>query len=143
MAAAVPMMASGAVAAGSLASGFGKSRSLDAQAKAADYRAKGLALQGKQMAAERATDLNDVLATIDGVRSQRNVSLDSPTAMVIERQRIKKNESVSNAEQLGIHQDISSTKYEAAQYRAGKKMAVLGGFLGATSSLAGAFAPTE
>ena len=139
MAAAAPFIGAGAGAVSSLAGGFAKSRSLDAQAKSADYRAKGIALQGKQMAAERATDLNDVLSTIDGIRSQRNVSLDSPTAMVIERQRIRKNAEVSNAEQLGVGQDLTSSKYEASQYRAGKKFALISGVAGTVGSLASAF----
>jgi len=122
----------------SLLGGVGEARSMDAQAKAAEYRAKGLKLQGKQVGAERARDLNMILGTIDAIRSGRGVSLDSPTAMVIERAQKKRSDTIGNAEQLEIAQGVVSEKYSASQLRKGKKFAILGGFAQATSQLAGA-----
>lgn len=114
---------------------------MDAQAKAAEYRAKGLKLQGKQVAAERAMELNQILGTIDAIRSGRNVSLDSPTAMVIERANKKRSDAIGNAEQLEIAQGITDAKYSASQLRKGKKFAIIGGIAQASASLAQAFAP--
>lgn len=133
-AAAAPMMAVSAGA--SLLGGIGEARSMSAQAKAAEYRAKGLALQGKQVAAERARDLNQILGTIDAIRSGRNVSLDSPTAMVIERAQKRRSDTIGNAEQLEIAQGITDAKYSAKQLRKGKKFAIIGGIAQAAGSLA-------
>ena len=130
-------------ATGSILGGIGQARSLDAQAKAEEYRAKGIKLQGKQMAAERARDLNMMLGTIDAIRSGRNVSLDSPTAMVIERARKNNSDRITNAEQLGISQEISSSKYSAQQLRVGKKYAIIGGFTQAAGTLAQSFGKAE
>ena len=132
---ALPFIAAG----GSLLSGIGQARSMDAQAKAADYRAKGLKLQGKQVAAERARDLNMILGTIDAIRSGRNVSLDSPTAMVIERANKNRSDAIGNAEQLEIGQGITDAKYSAKELRKGKKFAIIGGIANAASSLASSF----
>lgn len=132
--AAVPMMVISAGA--SLLGGIGQARSMDAQAKAAEYRARGLALQGKQVAAERAMELNQILGTIDAIRAGRNVSLDSPTAMVIERARKNRSDAIGNAEQLEIAQGITDAKYSASQLRKGKKFALIGGIAQAAGSLA-------
>ncbi len=134
--AAAPLMVASAGA--SLFGGFAEARGMDAQAKAAEYRAKGLKLQGRQVGAERARDLNQVLSTIDAIRAGRNVSLDSPTAMVIERANKNRSDAIGNAEQLEIAQGITSEKYSASQLRKGKKFAVIGGFAQAASSLASA-----
>lgn len=133
-AAAAPMMAVSAGA--SLLGGFGQARSMDAQAKAAEYRAKGLKLQGKQVAAERAMELNSILGTIDAIRAGRGVSLDSPTAMVIERARKNRSDAIGNAEQLEIAQGITDAKYSASELRRGKKFAIIGGIAQAAGSLA-------
>lgn len=121
-----------------LMGGVSEARSMDAQAKAAEYRAKGLKLQGRQVGAERARDLNQVLSTIDAIRSGRNVSLDSPTAMVIERANKNRSDTISNAEQLEIAQGITDAKYSASALRKGKKFALIGGLANAATSLAGA-----
>lgn len=133
-AAAAPMMAVSAGA--SLLGGFGQARSMDAQAKAAEYRAKGLKLQGKQVASERAMELNSILGTIDAIRAGRGVSLDSPTAMVIERARKNRSDTIGNAEQLEIAQGITDAKYSARELRRGKKFAIIGGIAQAAGSLA-------
>jgi hypothetical protein len=130
-------------AGGSILGGIGQARSMDAQAKAEEYRAKGLKLQGKQMAAERARDLNMMLGTIDAIRSGRNVSLDSPTAMVIERARKNNSDRITGAEQLEVAQEITSSKYSAKQLKKGKKFAIIGGFTQAAGTLASAFKPSE
>ena len=132
---ALPFIAAG----GSLLSGIGQARSMDAQAKAMDYRAKGLKLQGKQVAAERSRDLNMILGTIDAIRSGRNVSLDSPTAMVIERANKNRSDAIGNAEQLEIAQGITDARYSAKEMRKGKKFAIIGGLTQAAGSLASAF----
>jgi hypothetical protein len=134
------MIAAGAGAAGSLAGGFMEAKGLDAQANAADYKARNLALQANQTKATRAVELNDTMATIDAIRGSRNVSLDSPTAMVIERARKQKSDDVTNAEVLGIRQGITEANYEAKNARSGKKWALASGVLGAAGSLAQGFA---
>ena len=137
--AAVPVLA-GISAVSSLAGGFAQARGLDAQRQAAEYQAKNLRLQAKQVGAENARDLNETLSTIDAIRSYRNVSIDSPTAMVIERTRKTRAQDVDNAQRLEIMQGVTDARYQAKMAKKAKPFAILSGIGGAASSLASGFA---
>lgn len=125
MAAATSVMSGGLA----IAEGFSKSNVLKAQSKAAEMEARNVRLQGKQAAGFRLEEMNDVIASVNVIRSGRSLSMDSATGRAIREDRRRKGIERKNAEQLGYYQKRDSLLGQSRNLRSQAKAAKTLGFV--------------
>lgn len=110
-----------------LAAGFSASEGLKAQAFEADYNARNMELQGKQLSATRREELNRSFAALDAIRAGRNTSTGSPTDLAIRRDLRRRTRAAEDAEQLGVRVGVYGQRLRAAEYRRAAPFAMLKG----------------
>lgn len=111
----------------SLASGASQAASLKSQAKEADYNARNMELQGKQMSAARREQLNQSFAAIDAIRASRNVASGSPTDLAVRKDLRKRSYEAEDAEQLGVRVGVLGMRTRAAEARRAAPFAIISG----------------
>lgn len=117
-----------AIAAGSsLASGFSSASAMKSQAKEADYNARNMELQGKQMSAARRDQLNQSFAAIDAIRATRNVATGSPTDLAVRKDFRKRAYEAEDAEQLGVRVGVVGARTRSSELKRAAPFAVIGG----------------
>lgn len=121
------LIVAGISAASSLAGGFAQASSLQSQAKEAEYNARNIELQGKQMSAARRVELNRSFAAIDAIRAGRNVASGSPTDFAIRSDLRRRSREAEGAENLGVRIAAVGQRTRADQARKAAPWAVLGG----------------
>lgn len=117
----------GVAAISSLASGASASAALRSQGKQADYNARNLELQGKQLSAARRDQLNQSFAAIDAIRSTRNTGSSSPTALAINKGYRKRAYEAEQAEQLGVRIGAVNVRTQGAEAKRAAPFAMLAG----------------
>jgi len=130
------MIASSVVSAGSsIMSGNARSRSLAAEAGAAEYNAKIADLGVKQIGAQRSMELDTALGAIDTARAERGLSLDSPTAIAINDAVTREHNSAMRAEELDKRLEAQGYRAQARAKLSEAKSAKVQGYVGAFGSL--------
>jgi len=131
------LIASSAVSAfGSILGGFGQASQMKAQAKAAALEAKYVNLQRAQKKAINLEAINDVAASVDLIRSGRNVNLNSATGRALRKDRRRRGLDNLNNDNLSFLQQISGLKTRQSNLRAGARVAPLMGILNASGDIA-------
>jgi hypothetical protein len=134
------LTAASAVKAGSsIMSGYGRASEMKAQARNAEAKARAVKLQGVQDSASRYEELDSAMQTIQALRGARNVGLDSPTAIAIDRQVQRQATEGLLKSQLGFSQEVDAQNRSAAGLRRGSRLAIISGFMDAAPSAFDAF----
>jgi len=114
-------------AAGAIMGGQARRQEAKAQAQQAEQQARDVDLAAKQTSEERRAALRASLSTIEATRSAAGLSLDSPTAMAIEREVKRQSVRGEQVGSLGSKQQSKALMLQGeALRRAGKNAALLG-----------------
>jgi hypothetical protein len=115
--------------------GNAKAREYRAGARQAEQQARDVDLQALQASEQRREALNGAIATVDARRSAAGLSLDSPTAMAIERETRRQSVRGEQINRLGSLNQSSALRLQASSMRSAAKTARLIGFLNAGTSI--------
>jgi len=130
------MIASSVVSAGSsITAGNARSKSLRAEAGAAEYNAKIADLGVKQIGAQRSMELETALAAIDTARSERGLSLTSPTGMALTDAVTRESLDSQRAEELDKRLEAQGYRAQARAKLQEAGQARTQGYVGALGSL--------
>jgi len=130
------MIASSVVSAGSsIMAGTARSKSLRAEAGAAEYNAKIADLGVKQIGAQRSMELETALAAIDTARAERGLSLTSPTGMALTDAVTRESLDAQRAEELDKRLEAQGYRAQARAKLSEAGQAKVQGYVGALGSL--------
>lgn len=135
MAAAAPIAATALSAGSSLMAGRSTAAGYVAEAAQAESQAKGTDLQAVQSSERRREDLRAALAAITAQRAARGLSLDSPSAVAVEREIRRQSVRDEGVERLGFMNQASALRRQAAVKRKGAKNAMTMGLIQAAGTL--------
>lgn len=116
-------------------SGNAKAKEYRFAATQAEQQARDVDLQALQASEQRREALNGAIATVDATRSAAGLSLDSPTAMAIEREIRRQSVRGEQINRLGSLNQSSALRLQARSYRGAAKTARLVGYLNAGTSI--------
>lgn len=121
----------------SVFSGAKERQSLREQAFASEYEARSFDLRARQASADRRSELRDAMAAIQVARAGSNVSLDSPTALAVERGLRAASSRAEVREVLGEKQAAFGKRLEAKQLRKAGNSALISGIARGIGSASG------
>jgi urease gamma subunit len=105
------------------------------EAAQSESQAKGTDLQAIQSSERRREDLRAQLSAITAQRAARGLSLDTPTAVAIEREINRQSVRDEGVERLGFMNQSSALRRQAAVKRKNAKGAITASYLSAAGSL--------
>jgi len=121
--------------AASLASGAAKAVPYREEAKLAEYDARNMELQGKQMSAARRQQLNQTLSAIDVIRSGRNLGYRSQGDLIL-KDAVRDNlHQVETAEQLALGVQIAKRRLQGKQAKSRATWVMVEEFANAAPSM--------
>jgi hypothetical protein len=135
MAAALPVAAAALSAGSTLMAGRETARGFVNEAAQSESQAKGTDLQAIQSSERRREDLRAALSAITAQRAARGLSLDTPTAVAIEREINRQSVRDEGVERLGFMNQSSALRRQAAVKRRNAKGAITASYLSAAGSL--------
>lgn len=135
MAQAAPIAATVLSAGSSLMAGRETARGYVAEAAQAESQAKGTDLQALQSSERRREDRRAAIAAIEAQRASRGLSLDSPSAVAVEKEIRRQSVRDEGVERLGFMNQASALRRQAAVKRKGAKNAITMSYLNAASTL--------
>lgn len=135
MAAALPVAAAALSAGSTLMAGRETARGYVNEAAQSESQAKGTDLQAIQSSERRREDLRAQLSAITAQRAARGLSLDTPTAVAIEREIRRQSVRDEGVERLGFMNQSSALRRQAAVKRQNAKGAITASYLSAAGSL--------
>jgi len=110
-------------------SGRAQSKALKTEAVMIEAQAKGVDLQALQSSERRREDLRAGLAAVIASRSARGLSLDSPSAIAVEKELRKQSVRDETVERVGYVNQAGSLRMSAAARRRAGSNANLGGYI--------------
>lgn len=113
----------------SIMSGRSRARDMVAEAQQYDIQARGTDLQTVQSSERRREDYRASLAAVEAGRAQMGASLDSPTAIAIEKEMRRQSVRDEGVERLGFRNQADALRRGAAARRAGAKNAIMASYL--------------
>lgn len=119
----------------SIMSGRAKAKELGYEAALYDRQAKDVDLQATQASERRREDLKATMSALAASRAARGLSLDTPSAMAIERELRRQSVRDEGAESLGFKNQSYALRTSAMMRRKGASNANLTGYLNAAGSI--------
>lgn len=116
-------------------SGRSRARDMVAEAQQYEIQARGTDLQAVQSSERRREDYRAQLAAVEAGRSQLGASLDSPTAIAIEKEMRRQSVRDEGVERLGFRTQADSLRRGAAARRRGAKNAIMASYLEAGATV--------
>lgn len=116
-------------------SGRAQSRALKTEAVMLESQAKGVDLQALQSSERRREELNATMAAYVASRAARGLSLDSPSAVAIERELSRQSVRDENVERVGYTNQAGALRMSAAAKRRGGSYANIMGYVNAGGTL--------
>lgn len=129
-------MASSVLSAGaSIMSGRAQARGYANEAAQADIQAKGVDLQALQTSERRRENLLASVASIEANRAARGLSLDSPSAIAVEKEIRRQSVRDEGAERLGFMNQSDALRRSARAKRKGASSAIMASYLQAGATV--------
>lgn len=122
-------------AATSVMSGRAQSKQLGMEALMYEKQAKDVDLQAMQASARRREELRAGIAAYTASRAARGLSLDTPSAMAIQKELRRQSVADEGAEGLGMKNQSYALRTTAAMRRRGASNANVSGWLNAAGSM--------
>lgn len=136
----ITMALMGAGALSTVLGGFGQASRLKAEAKAAKLQEKYTRLQMAQRKAQNLENINDVVSSVNLVRSARGVNLDSATGRALRADRRRRGLDNLNNDNLSFMQQITNLQTRQANAKAQARVAPIIGAMQAAGQIGGALA---
>lgn len=131
-------MASSVLSAGaSIMSGRAQARGLANEAAQYDTQAKGTDLQALQSSERRREDLRASFAAITAQRVQKNLSLDTPSGVAIEKELRRQSVRDEGVEKLGYMNQSDALRRGARAKRKGASNTIMASYLQAAGTVWG------
>jgi len=115
--------------------GRAQAKALKTEAVMLDGQAKSTDIQAMQASERRREDFRATLAAITAGRAARGLSLDSPTAIAIDREIRRQAQRDEGVERLGYRNQAAALRASAAAKRKGGSNANFMGYFNAAGSL--------
>lgn len=109
--------------------GRAQSKALKTEAVMLEAQAKGVDLQSLQSSERRREDLRASLAAVLANRAARGLSLDSPSAIAVEKELRKQSVRDEGVERVGFVNQAGALRMSAAARRRAGSNANLGGYI--------------
>lgn len=116
-------------------SGRAQSRALKSEAVQIEGQARSSDIQALQSSERRREDLRASLAAYNVQRAQRNLSLDSPTGIAVDRELRRQARRDEGVERLGFQNQSAALRASAAARRRGGSQANMMGYMNAAGTL--------
>lgn len=116
-------------------SGRAQARGYANEAAQADIQAKGVDLQALQTSERRREDFRATMAGITANRAARGLSLDTPSAIAVEKEIRRQSVRDEGAEQLGYVNEADALRKAARARRRGASNAMVASYLQAGATL--------
>lgn len=120
---------------GSIMSGRAQSRNLANEAQMYDSQAKGVDLQAVQSSERRREDRRAALSALEASRAARGLSLDTPSAVAIEREITRQSIREEGVDRLGFMNQAAGLRATARARRRGASTANAMGYIQAGQTL--------
>lgn len=115
--------------------GRAQSKALKTEAVMLEAQAKGVDLQALQTSERRREELRASLAAFTASRAARGLSLDSPSAVAIEKELRKQSVRDENVDRVGFTNQAGALRMSAAAKRRGGSYANIMGYVSAGGTL--------
>ncbi len=109
--------------------GRAEAKALKTEAVMIEAQAKGVDLQALQSSERRREDLRAGLAAVMASRAARGVSLDSPSAIAVEKELRKQSVRDEGVERVGYRNQAGALRMSAAARRRAGSNANIGGYI--------------
>lgn len=116
-------------------SGRSQAKALKTEGMMLEAQARGVELQGVQSSERRREDLRAALSAITAGRAASGLSLDSPSAIAIEKELRRQSVRDEGVERVGTVQQAGSIRMSAAARRRAGSNANMGGYIMAAGTM--------
>lgn len=129
-------MAASVLSAGAqIMSGRATARGYANEAAQADIQAKGVDLQALQTSERQRENLRASVASIEANRAARGLSLDTPTAVAIEKEIRRQSVRDEGVDRLGFMNQSDALRRSARAKRKGASNSIMASYLGAAGTV--------